>query len=90
MDISHVTNFSNLFSIITQAKELGIKNVYFRNTEWNKDSERVLWYKIDDAFCWMYAYELVGGVMMKLKGVPGSTTFPIASMIGEFEFIIER
>jgi hypothetical protein len=38
----------------------------------------------------MYAYELVGGVMMKLKDVPGSTTFPISSMIGEFEFIIER
>lgn len=90
MTTKHTTNFSDLLHIISHTKELGIKNLYFRDIEWNKDSEKVLWYKIDESNYWMYAYELVDGVMVKNKNIPGCTTFPICSMFGKFDFIVEH
>lgn len=82
-------NFGYILSFIHKEENTGIKAVYFRCVEWNKDARMKLWFRIID-HTKMLAYRQQDDQMIRMEGRVPDFRFNIADMFKEFEYIIER
>ena len=82
-------NFSDILNLISTIENTGIKAVYFRCVEWNKDARMKLWFRIIDNTK-MISYRQQDEQMIRMEGYVPDFRFTIADMFKEFEYIIER
>lgn len=86
---SKVQSFCDILNIIRTSGATGIKTVYFRCVDWNKDADITLWFKIVNNTK-IQAYRVHNGKMVKVSEFHPDFRFTIADMFKEFEYIVER